>query len=307
MSRLCISATPGMPQVSLSSHERAQIERANADQRQPIVFVHGLWLLHSSWERWAGLFEDEGYVALTPEWPGDPASAEEANAHPEPLAGRTIGEVARHHEQIIQQLDRKPALIGHSFGGALVQILAAKGLSSATVAIDPAGLRGVLPLPFSALKAAWPALKDLGNRHRAVPLSFEQFAFSFANVVEEAEARALYDKFAVPGPGMPLFQAAAENLNPWTELQVDWRAPDRGPLLIMSGDSDNTVPPSVARAAYDHQRDNPGFTEFVSVVGRGHSLTVDHGWRDVAEAALAFIGRFSSAASSETSANGEKQ
>jgi pimeloyl-ACP methyl ester carboxylesterase len=155
------------------------------------------------------LFEESGYVALTPDWPGDPASTEEANADPEPLAGRTVGQVARHHETIIRQLDRKPALIGHSFGGALVQILAAKGLSVATVAVDPAGLRGVLPLPLSALKAAWPALRNPLNRHRAVPLSFQQFAFSFANAVDGSKARALYDQFAVPGPGMPLFPGGA--------------------------------------------------------------------------------------------------
>jgi non-heme chloroperoxidase len=294
MGRVNVQVAPdSLDGVLLSDHDHMEIERANANPRKPIVFVHGLWLLQNSWERWVSLFEDSGYVALTPDWPGDPASAEEANADPEPLAGRTVGQVARHHETIIRQLDRKPALIGHSFGGALVQILAAKGLSVATVAIDPAGLRGVLPLPLSALKAAWPALRNPLNRHRAVPLSFEQFAFSFANAVDGSEARALYDQFAVPGPGMPLFQAALENVNPWTELQVNWRARDRGPLLIMSGDKDNTVPPSVASAAYDHQRENPGITEFVTVIDRGHSLTIDHGWRDVAEVALAFIQRLS--------------
>ncbi|TPG42666.1 alpha/beta fold hydrolase [Sphingomonas koreensis] len=277
----------------VSDNERGQIDRANADGRQPVVFVHGLWLLQNSWERWADLFEREGYVALTPDWPGDPATPEAANADPGPLAGTTIGEVARHHEAIIQKLDRKPVLIGHSFGGALVQILAAKAVSAATVAIDPAGLRGVLPLPFSALKAAWPALRNPLNRHRAVPLSFEQFAYSFANTLDETEARELYDRFVVPGPGMPLFQAAAENLNPWSELALDWRAPERGPLLILSGDSDHTVPASVARAAYDHQCANPGITEFGAIAGRGHSLTIDHGWQDVAAAALAFIRRFS--------------
>ena len=293
MNRVIEAAAAAPGDVALSPRERLQIERANANGGLPIVFVHGLWLLQNSWERWASLFEHEGYVALTPDWPGDLASAGEAKAHPGPLAGTTIGEVARRHAAIIGQLHRKPGLIGHSFGGALVQILAAKGLSHATVAISPAGLRGVLPLPFSALKAAWPALRNPLNRDRAVPLSFEQFAFSFANAVNGDEARALYDQFTVPGPGMPLFQAAVENINPWTELQVDWRAPYRGPLLIMSGDKDNTVPPSVTRAAYGHQRANPGATEFVSVADRGHSLIIDHGWREVAGTALAFIQRFS--------------
>lgn len=279
--------------MPLSERERLQIERANADGRQPIVFVHGLWLLQNCWDRWSTFFENKGYVAVTPDWPGDPASGDEANADPASLADRTIGEVARHHEEVIRRLDRKPFVIGHSFGGALAQILAATGLSLATVAIDPAGLRGVLPLPFSALKAAWPALRNPLNPHRAVPLSFEQFAFSFANALDEAEGRALYNEFAVPGPGMPLFQAAVENINPWTELQVDWLAPGRGPLLIVSGKKDNTVPTLVSRAAYDHQSANPGITEFVEIVGRGHSLTIDHGWREVAETALGFLQRFS--------------
>ena len=277
----------------LTERERLEVDRANADGRQPIVFVHGLWLLQNCWDHWADFFEKDDYVAVSPDWPGDPASADKANADPASLAGRTIGEVARHHQEVIERLDRKPFVIGHSFGGALAQILAAKGLSLATVAIDPAGLRGVLPLPFSALKAAWPALRSPLNRHRAVPLSFEQFAFSFANALDETEGRALYDEFAVPGPGMPLFQAAAENINPWTELQVDWLAAGRGPLMIMSGEKDNTVPTVVARAAFDRQSDNPGITEFVEVAGRGHSLTIDHGWREVAEAALVFLRRFS--------------
>jgi non-heme chloroperoxidase len=276
----------------LSERERQQIERANADGHQPVVFVHGLWLLQNCWDRWAAMFEDEGFVALTPEWPGDPDNVEEANARPQALAGRQIGEVARHHESLIRHLDRKPVVIGHSFGGALAQMLAANGFSTATVAIDPAALRGVLPLPLSALKAAWPALRNPLNLHRAVPLSLEQFAFSFANAVDETEGRALYEQFAVPGPAMPLFQAALENINPWTELQVDWRAPGRGPLLIISGERDNTVPSVVARAAYEHQSANGGVTEFVELAGRGHSLTIDHGWRDVAQTALTFVRRF---------------
>lgn len=287
-----VGTPPGrVDDALLSERERLEIERANADGRQPVVFVHGLWLLQNSWERWAAMFEHERFVAVTPDWPGDPDSVEEANAHPQALAGRLIGEVARHHEAVIRQLDRKPVVIGHSFGGALAQMLAANGFSTATVAIDPAALRGVLPQPLSALKAAWPALRNPLNLHRAVPLSFEQFAFSFANAVDEGEARSLYEQFAVPGPAMPLFQAALENINPWTELQVDWRAPGRGPLLIISGERDNTVPSIVARAAYEHQSANGGVTEFVELTNRGHSLTIDHGWREVARTALAFVQR----------------
>ena len=165
---------------AITEHEVEQLQRANASNLQPIVFVHGLWLLPSSWDRWATLFEEAGYTALSPGWPDDPETVEEANANPEILAHKTIGQVAEHCEQIICRLNRKPAIIGHSFGGLLVQILAGRGLSAATVAIDPAPFRGVLPLPLSSLKSAWPVLGNPANRNRAIPLTFDQFRFGDA-------------------------------------------------------------------------------------------------------------------------------
>jgi non-heme chloroperoxidase len=189
-------------------------------------------------------------------------------------------------------LDRKPAVIGHSFGGLLTQIVAGRGLSAASVAIDPAPFRGVLPLPISALRAASPALSNPANIHRAVPLTYEQFRFSFANAVDEDEAKELYATFAVPASGTPLFQAASANINPWTEAKVDTKNPERGPLLIVSGEKDNTVPWAIANAAYKKQKRNDGVTEIVEMPHRGHALTIDSGWREVADTALAFVRRF---------------
>ena len=277
---------------AISAAERAQIQRANVSGLHPVVFVHGLWLLPSSWQRWAEAFEEAGYIALMPDWPDDPATVAEANANPGVMAGKTVGQVADHFSAVIARLERKPAVIGHSFGGLLAQILAGRGLSAVTVAIDPAPFRGVLPLPLSALKAAWPVLNNPSNRHRAVPLSYEQFRFAFANAVGEMEAQALYRDYAVPGSGAPLFQAAAANLNPWTEAQVDTLNQERGPLLVISGEKDNTVPWAVANAAFRQQQANPGLTEIVEMPGRGHSLTIDSGWREVADTALAFVRRF---------------
>jgi pimeloyl-ACP methyl ester carboxylesterase len=248
--------------------------------------------LPSSWDRWATLFEEAGYVALAPGWPDDPATVAEANAHPEILADKTVGQVADHIQTVIGGLERKPSVIGHSFGGLLAQILAGRGCSVATVAVDPAPFRGVLPLPISALRSAFPVLGNPANRHRAVPLTFEQFRYAFANAVSEAEAKELYETYAVPAPGAPLFQAATANLNPWTEVQVDTENPDRGPLLIISGEKDHTVPWSIANGAYKQQKDNPGVTEIVEIKGRGHALTIDSGWREVANAALEFVRRF---------------
>ena len=277
---------------SVSRITADQVETANASGRTPVVFIHGLWLLPHSWDRWAAVFDQAGYAPLTPGWPDDPETVDEANKHPEVFAGKTIGQVADHYAQVIGQLKQKPAVIGHSFGGLITQIVAGRGLAAVSVAIDPAPFRGVLPLPFSSLKAASPVLGNPLNRNRAIPLTYEQFRYAFANAVSEDEAKELYETFAVPAPGAPLFQAAAENLNPWTEAKVDTKNPDRGPLLIISGEKDHTVPPSIAKASYENQKHNEGVTEIAEIPGRGHALTIDNGWREVADRALEFVKRF---------------
>ena len=226
--------------ASIGEHESAQIDRANASGKTPVVFIHGLWLLPSSWDRWAEVFEAAGYATLAPGWPDDPSTVAEAQANPEVFAP----------------------------------------------------FRGVLPLPVSALKSASPVLGNPANRHRAVPLTFEQFRYAFANAVDADEAKELFDTYCVPASGEPIFQAAAANLNPWTEAKVKSKNPDRGPLLIVSGAEDHTVPPAIAKASYKRQKRNDGVTEIVEIPGRGHSLTIDHGWPTVADTALAFVKRF---------------
>jgi non-heme chloroperoxidase len=285
-------ATTDAPSAVLDGHEAQQIERANASNLVPVVFIHGLWLLPSSWDRWAKAFEDAGYAALTPSWPDDPDTVEEAGAHPEVFAHKTVGQVADHFTDVIGRLSKKPAVIGHSFGGLIAQIVAGRGVAAATVAIDPAPFRGVLPLPISALKASAPVLGNPANRGRAVPLTYDQFRFGFANAVSEDEAKELYETYAVPASGAPIFQAATANLNPWTEAKVNSKNPDRGPLLIISGEVDNTVPWAIANASYKKQQRNEGTTEIVEIPNRGHALTIDSGWREVSDTALAFVKRF---------------
>jgi non-heme chloroperoxidase len=285
-----MSATAGTSTVT--EHETEQIDRANASDATPVVFVHGLWLLPSSWERWAALFEEAGYVGISPGWPDDPETVEQAKEQPEVFARKSVGEVADHFEAVIRRLERKPAVIGHSFGGLLTEILAGRGLAAVSVAISPAPFRGVLPLPISALRSSQPVLKNPRNVNRAVPLTYEQFRYAFANAVPEDEAKELYKAYSVPGPGKPIFQAAAANLNPWTEAKVDAKNPERGPLLIVSSDQDHTVPPAIARASFKKEKKNPGVTEYVELEGRGHALTIDGGWREVADTALAFVQRF---------------
>ena len=232
--------------AAVTEFEESEIQKANSSGRPPVVFIHGLWLLPSSWDRWRGVFEDAGYTTLTPGWPDDPNTVDEANRHPEVFAHKTVGQVADHFQDVITKLERKPAVIGHSFGGLLTEILAGRGCSAVSVAISPAPFRGVLPLPISALRSASPVIGNPLNHGRAVPLTYDQFRYAFANAVTESEAQELYNTFAVPAAGAPLFQAATANLNPWTEVKVKTKTSDRGPMLIVSGELDHTVPWSIA-------------------------------------------------------------
>jgi non-heme chloroperoxidase len=276
----------------ITEHEREQVERANASSATPVVFVHGLWLLPSSWDNWVTLFEEAGYVGLTPGWPDDPETVEQARAKPALLARKTLKQVADHTIEIVDALDKKPAVIGHSTGGLLAQMLAGRGLSAVTVAIDPGVFRGVLPLPVSVLRGVGPFLVNPLTRGRAITLTFDQFKYGWANALDEKEAKELYDRFHVAGSGISLVQMGNANLNPWTEAKVNTKNPDRGPLLIIDGEKDHTVPWAIANAAYKKQKRNPGVTEIVKITNRGHSLTIDHGWREVAQTALDFVKRF---------------
>jgi non-heme chloroperoxidase len=278
--------------MPFTERESAEIEAANASGKQPVVFVHGLWLLPSSWQHWRTAFEDAGYATLAPGWPDDPETVEEARAHPEVFAGKKIQAVTEHHLEVARTLTVKPALVGHSFGGLIVQKLAGEGASAVTVSIDPAPGRGVLPLPVSALRSSSPVLSNPLNYKRAVTLTTGQFRYGWTNNLDDQESQALYDEYHVAAPGAPLFQAASANLNPGSEASVDYEAEDRGPLLMVSGEHDNTVPHAISYAAYKKHRKNAAVTEFEEIRGRGHSLTIDHGWREVADVALAFVGRF---------------
>jgi non-heme chloroperoxidase len=278
--------------ASISERENREIEAANTSGNTPVVFIHGLWLLPSSWDNWADLFKQAGYAPLTPDWPDDPETVEGARAEPEVLAKKTLEQVADHTTEIIKALDNKPAIVGHSTGGLLAQMLAGRGLSAATVAIDPGVFRGVLPLPASVLKGVGPFLVNPLTRGRAITLTFDQFKYSWANALDEKEAKELYDTFHIAGSGIALVQMGNANLNPWTEAKVDTKNPNRGPLLIIDGEKDHTVPWAIANAAYKRQMHNPAVTEIVKMPNRGHSLTIDHGWREVAQTALDFIRRF---------------
>jgi pimeloyl-ACP methyl ester carboxylesterase len=277
---------------SLTERETLQVERANQSGKTPVVFIHGLWLLPSSWDNWARLFEEAGYAAVTPSWPDDPETVEEARANPDVFANKTLGQIADHTAEVIGKLDVKPAVMGHSTGGLLTFMIADRGLSAASVAIDPGPFRGVLPLPISALRSAGPVLRNPLNRGRAVTLTLEQFKFGWGNALSDEETEELYESYHVAAPGVALMQMANANLNPRTEAKVDPKNPDRGPLLIIDGEKDHTVPWAIANAAYKRQKHNQAVTEIEKIPNRGHSLTIDSGWREVADKALAFVQRF---------------
>ena len=276
----------------MTEMETKQVERANASGRTPVVFIHGLWLLPSSWDNWAGLFDEAGYAPVTPVWPDDPETVEQARANPDMFANKTLAQIADHTSEVIGNLDKKPAVMGHSTGGLLCQMIAGRGLSAATVAIDPGPFRGVLPLPIPALRSASPVLKNPLNKGRAVTLTLDQFKYGWANALGDDEAKQLYETYHVAAPGVALMQMANANLNPWTEAKADTKNPERGPLLIIDGEKDHTVPWAIANAAYKRQQRNEGVTEIKRIPNRGHSLTIDSGWREVADTALAFVKRF---------------
>jgi non-heme chloroperoxidase len=277
--------------MTISKRENREIEAANASHRTPVVLIHGLWLLPSSWAAWVDFFDHAGFSALTPDWPHDPPTVEAARANPTVFAKTSLKHAADHTTEIINALNMKPAVMGHSTGGLVAQMIAGHGLAAATVAIDPGVFRGVLPLPFSSLKSVGPFLANPLARGRAITLTFKQFKYSWANALNETEAKELYQTFHVAGSGLALAQMGNANLNPWTQAKVNTKSPHRGPLLIIDGEKDHTVPWAIAHAAYKRQRRNPAVTEIVMIPNRGHALTIDPGWREVAQTALDFVNR----------------
>jgi pimeloyl-ACP methyl ester carboxylesterase len=256
---------------------------------RPVVFIHGLWLHSTSWQPWMALFAANGYAPSAPEWPGVPPTVAAARAAEDSIAGHGIDDVTEHYAKLIAGLESPPVLIGHSFGGMIAEKLLGLDKALGAVAIDAAQIKGVLPLPLSALRSTLPVFKNPANKHRAVSLTADQFRYSFGNALTDLESQRLFDQWAIPAPGKPLFEAASANFSLHSPAAVDTHNANRGPLLLVMGGQDHTVPEAITKSTLKQYRHSDAVTELIEFETRGHSLTIDSGWSEVADASLAWL------------------
>ena len=257
--------------------------------KTPVLFIHGLWVHSTAWQAWIDYFNAAGYDASAPGWPGDGDTVEATRANPDAVADHGVEEVTEGYRAVIRSLDTKPIVIGHSFGGMIAEKLLGEDLAVAAIGIDAAQIKGVLPLPLSALRVTFPVFINPLNEHRAVSLNEEQFHYAFGNGIPEEESNELYAKWTIPSPGKPLFQASVANFNPHSELKVDTHNDTRGPLLLIAGGKDHTVPDAITKSTFKQYRKSEATTEIVEFDDRGHSLTMDHGWQEIADSCLAWL------------------
>ena len=250
-----------------------------------IVLIHGMWMTPLSWEHWVDRYTGRGHRVLAPAWPGLDAEPEQLRRDPSPLRGLGIREVVDHYDAIIRGLDHPPIIIGHSFGGLFAQLLLDRGLGAAGVALATAAPKGVLRLPFSTLRTAWPALRNPANLKKETPLSPKQFHWCFTNALSREESDAVYARYYIPGAARPFFQAGLANFNPNAVTKVDYKNPARVPLLLMTGSEDRICPPSVNRSNFKQQRKAPSATDHKEFPGRSHFPGQD-GWEVLADYAL---------------------
>jgi pimeloyl-ACP methyl ester carboxylesterase len=255
----------------------------NTEIKPPIVLIHGLWLTPRAWERWIERYTQLGHQVLAPAWPGMEIEVEALRKNPEVMNGLGVTEVADFYETVIREQARPPVIVGHSFGGLITQFLLDRGLGVAGVAIHPAPIQGVLRLPLSSLRSAFPVLSNPVNRSRTVALSAEQFHYAFANTLTAQESEEIYQRYHVPAPGRPLFQAATANLRRHPATRVDVRNDTRAPLLLIAGGADHTVPVTLVRATYQRYRKSRAVTDYQEFARMPHFALGAPQWERVAD------------------------
>jgi pimeloyl-ACP methyl ester carboxylesterase len=254
-----------------------------ATNRPPLMLIHGAWLSSVSWENFAGYFRDKGYQVSAPEWPRKHGDVEELRASTEELKGLGLTEIVDHYEKQIRALDEAPVLIGHSFGGLIVELLLDRGLGRAGVAMSPAPPKGILVLPFSSLKAAAPALAHPSRWHGVVPLTLEEFTYGFVNTFSPEAAKAAYERYAVPETGQIFYEAGFANFHLHPPTEVHFKSGDRAPLLIVGAEKDNTVPASLSKKQYEKYEKSEAPTDYIEFEGRPHLMMAAEGWEEIAE------------------------
>jgi pimeloyl-ACP methyl ester carboxylesterase len=253
-------------------------------KNRTIILIHGLWMTPLSWEHFKERFEELGYNVLTPGWPGHEGDIEDVRRNaPEKIADLGLNDVVEHYEKIIHEMEWPAILIGHSFGGLIVQILLDKGYGSAGVGIDSAAPKGVHKLTYAELKSAFPVLSRAGNRHKAVSLTFEEFHYAFANNMSGKDAKKIYDRYAIPDTGRAVFESVFDDFSSHAPTNVNYKNNKRSPLLLIAGSDDHTVPAAVSKSNYDKYNDSTALTDFHEFEGRSHLIMLEEGWEEVVD------------------------
>jgi pimeloyl-ACP methyl ester carboxylesterase len=257
------------------------VEAAGTD-RTPLMFIHGAWLSSQSWENFSKYFGERGFAVSAPEWPRKHGDVGELREATDELEGLGLTEIVDHYEAQIRALGKPPVLIGHSFGGLIVELLLDRGLGRAGVAMSPAPPKGILILPFSSLKAAAPALAHPSKRHGVVPLTLEEFTYGFVNTFSPEDAAAAYEKYAVPETGQIFYEAGFANFHLHPPTEVHFKKDERAPLLIVGAEKDHTVPASLAKKQYEKYEDSDAQTDYIEFPDRPHLMMAAEGWEEIA-------------------------
>jgi len=250
-----------------------------------VVLIHGLWMTPLSWEYWANHYTERGYNVYAPSWPGMERDVRALRRDPESYADIGFKQIVDHYEKLVIDLEYAPIIIGHSFGGLVVQALLDRGLGCCGVAIASAPIKGIWTLPYSTMRVVTPQLLTMSGR-RCAALTPAQFHYAFTHTCTREESFLIYQRYAVPGPDRVLLQTELANFNPFAETAVNTRRNNRAPLLMIAGGEDHLIPPRIVKANQRAYRHSTALTEYKEFPGRTHFIIGQNGWEEVANFVL---------------------